>query len=57
MLKNWENPLIKMKKSIKRKIELGREVYIYIEEAKIMQESLSKERQDALDLYINRKKD
>ena len=39
----------------KMKIELGREVYIYIEEAKIMQESLSKERQDALDLYIKQK--
>ena len=52
----------KLRKSIdkdeeeyKTKIELGREVYIYIEEAKIMQESLSKERQDALDLYIKQK--
>ena len=47
----------KLRKSIdkdeeqyKMKIELGREVYIYIEEAKIMQESLSKERLEELDL-------
>ena len=37
------------------KIELGREVYNYIDEAEIMQESLSKERQDALNLYIKQK--
>jgi len=37
------------------KVELGREVYNYIHEAKIIQESLSKERQDALDLYIKQK--
>ena len=37
------------------KIELGREVYNYIDEANIMQESLSKERQDALNLYIKQK--
>ena len=39
----------------KMKIELGREVYIYIEEAKVLQESLSKERLEALDLYIKQK--
>ena len=39
----------------KRKIELGSEVYLYIEEAKILQESLSKERLEALDLYIKQK--
>ena len=37
------------------KVELGREVYNYINEAKIIQESLSKERQEALDLYIKQK--
>ena len=39
----------------KRKIELGSEVYLYIDEAKILQESLSKERLEALDLYIKQK--
>ena len=34
------------------KIELGREVYKYLHETKIMQESLSKERLEAWDLYI-----
>merc|ERR1711940_303921 len=37
------------------KVELGREVYNYINEAKINQESLSKERLEALDLYIKQK--
>ena len=37
------------------KVELGREVYNYIHEAKIIQESLSKERLEALDLYIKQK--
>lgn len=51
-----------LRKSIKKdeqeykmKIELGREVYNYIDEAKIIQESLSKERLEALDLYIKQK--
>ena len=38
------------------KVELGREVFNYIHEAKIIQESLSKERLEALDLYIKQKK-
>ena len=45
----------KDEKEYKRKIELGSEVYLYIDEAKILQESLSKERLEALDLYIKQK--
>ena len=45
--------IFKSFKEYKQKVELGREFYIYIDEAKILQESLSKERQAALDLYIN----
>ena len=45
----------KDEENYKMKIELGREVYIYIEEAKVLQESLSKERLEALDLYIKQK--
>ena len=37
------------------KVELGREVYNYINEAKIIQECLFKERVEALDLYIKQK--
>ena len=53
--------IISLRKSIDKdeqeyqnKIELGREVFIYLHEAEITQESLSKERQDALDLYMKK---
>ena len=47
--------IIKDEQEYIQKIELGREVYNYIDEAKIMQESLSKGRLEALDLYIKQK--
>ena len=47
--------IIKDEQEYLLKIELGREVHNYIDEAKIIQESLSKERQDALNLYIKQK--
>ena len=45
--------IVKDEQEYKHKIKLGRELYIYINAAKILKESLSKERQAALDLYIN----
>jgi hypothetical protein len=47
--------IVKDEQEYKQKIELGREVYLFIDEAKILQESLSKERQAALDLYVKQK--
>jgi hypothetical protein len=47
--------IVKDEQEYKQKIEIGREVYLFIDEAKILQESLSKERQAALDLYIKQK--
>jgi hypothetical protein len=47
--------IVKDEQEYKHKIEIGREVYLFIDEAKILQESLSKERQAALDLYIKQK--
>ena len=45
--------IVKDEQEYKHKIKLGRELYIYINAAKILKESLSKEGQAALDLYIN----
>ena len=54
-IQSLRKSIIKDELGYKQKIELGREVYIFINEAKILQESLSKERQEALDLYIKQK--
>ena len=54
-IQSLRKSIIKDELGYKQKIELGREVYIFINEAKILQESLSKKRQEALDFYIKQK--